>query len=300
MSGYSSKLLRVTLILPAGVFPGTSSNTLTLTGYRTLAHIKAAGGFSNTLDLTVYGMRQSDMNAVTILWGDATAAAMYGRPMVQVEASGDGGQSWCQVFEGNFVDGAPDYTAVPNVALRVLASIGYSAQIEAVPPTSYRGSTSVAAVATYIAGEMGFVLENNGVTGNLSTPYYPGTYMDQFRHLCQDMNLDFYFDGNAVLAICPKGKPRQGGSVPVFSPAMGNLVGFPTVQRFGVHADVLFTPALTIGNEFQIQGSIVPSANGTWFAGKMEHDLESLQPDGAWFTHIDCYRSAAQAAAAAG
>jgi hypothetical protein len=36
----------------------------------------------------------------------------------------------------------------------------------------------------------------------------------------------------------------------------------------------------------------------TWFAGAMTHDLESLQPDGAWFSHIDCYYGLADAAAA--
>jgi len=297
MTSYSQKLLRTTLILPAGNFPGTSSNTLTLVGYRTLASVHGAAGYPNTLNLTVYGMRQSDMNAVTILWSAATVTAVNARALVQIEASGDGGKTWCQVFEGTFIEAAPDYTNAPNVALRVLAATSYGMQIAPAPPTSYRGSISIVAVATYIAGEMGFTLENNGVTGNVSTPYYPGTYMDQFRHLCQDMNLDFYFDGNATLAICPKNQPRQGKGVPIFSPSSG-LIGFPTVQRFGIHADVIFTPALTIGAELQIQDSIVPSANGTWFAGVMTHDLESLQPDGAWFTHVDCYRSPAQATAA--
>jgi hypothetical protein len=299
VSSYSQKLLRATLILPAGTFPGTSSNTLTLAGYRMLASIKAAGCYANTLTLAIYGMRQADMNAVTILWGAATFVAMNARALVQLEASGDGGASWCQVFEGRFVEASPDYTNVPNAMLHVLAQTGYGAQIDIAPPTSYRGSISIAAVAAFIAGEMGFALENNGVTGNISTPYYPGTYMDQFRELCRHANLDFYFDGNATLAICPKNQPRQGKGVPVFSPTMGNLVGVPTVQRFGVHAEVIFTPALTIGAELQIQGSIVPSANGTWFAGAMTHDLESLQPDGAWFSRIDCYPSSAQAALAA-
>jgi hypothetical protein len=144
---------------------------------------------------------------------------------------------------------------------------------------------------------MGFTLEPNNVSGSLPTPYFPGTLMDQFKALCEHADLDFYFDGNNVLAICPKNQPRQGKPVPVFSPTSG-LVGFPTVQRFGIHADVIFTPALTIGSEFQIRDSIVPGANGPWFAVAMTHDLESLQPDGAWFSHIDCYYGPAQAAAA--
>lgn len=289
---YSSKLLRATLILPTANFPGTASNTLTLVGYRTLAHIEAAANFPNTLSLTIFGMRQADMNAVTILRQLAHPTAVNARAFVQLEASSDGGQSWCQVFEGNFIDAAPDYTDPPNVALKVLAMAAYGEQVPIAAPTSYPGMSpnapSIVSIAQYLATQMGFTLEPNGVTGSLSTPYFPGTLMDQFKALCQHANLDFYFDGNATLAITPKNQPRQGKAVPVFSASLGNLVGFPTVQRYGIHVDVLFTPALTLGANLQIEGSIVPGANGSWSAYKMEHDLESLQPDGAWFSHCDC------------
>lgn len=285
---YSQKSLRATLILPQTNFPGTSSNTLTLVGYRMLAAIEQGGGYPNTLTLTVFGMRQDDMNAVTVLWAGATATAVNAEALIQLEASSDG-VAWTQVFEGRFVEAAPDYTDAPNVHLHVLAQTGYGLQLQIAPPTSYRGATSIVEIAAYIAGEMGFTLQANGVTGSLSTPYYPGTYMDQFRQLCEHANLDFYFDGNNILAICPQGQPRQGlGAPPVFSPALNNLVGFPTVQRFGIHVDVLWTPAFTLGGLLQVAGSIVPGANGTWLGFKATHNLESLQPGGAWFSHIDC------------
>ena len=288
MNPYSQKLLRATLILPQANFPGTSSNTLTLVGYRMLAAIEQGGGYPNTLTLTVFGMRQDDMNAVTVLWAGATATAVNAEALIQLEASSDG-VAWTQLYEGRFVEAAPEYTDAPNVHLHVLAQTGYGLQLQIAPPTSYRGSASVAAIAAYIAGEMGFTLQANGVTGNLSTPYYPGTYMDQFRQLCEHANLDFYFDSNNILAICPRGQPRQGlGAPPVFSPQLNNLVGFPTVQRFGIHVDVLWTPPLTLGGLLEVAGSIVPGANGTWLGFKATHNLESLQPDGAWFSHIDC------------
>lgn len=289
---YSSKLLRATLVLPQGSFPGSasSSNTLTLVGYRMLAHIETASGYPTTLNLTVFGMRQDDMNQVTILWAGPNVTAIPAYPRIQLEASNDG-VAWTQVFEGRFVEAAPDYTDAPNAALKIQAMTGYGLQLQIAAPTSYPGirqyAPSVVSIAQYLAGQMGFKLENNGVTGSLSTPYFPGTYMDQFRELCKHANLDFYFDVNNVLAICPANTPRQNKAVPVFSPSSG-LVGFPTVQRNGIHADVLWTPALSIGGNIQIAGSLVPGANGTWFANKVAHDLESLQPDGAWFSHIDC------------
>lgn len=289
-NSYSSKLLRATLILPQGNFPGTASNTLMLVGYRMLAHIETASGYPATLNLTVFGMRQDDMNQVTILWAGPNTTAIPANPLIQLEASNDG-VAWTQVFEGRFVEAAPDYTAAPNVAMKILAATGYGPNLQIAPPTSYPGvsqyAPSIVSVAQYIVGQMGFKLEVNGVTGNLSTPYYPGTYMDQFRELCKHANLDYYFDVNNVIAICPANTPRQNKAVPLFTPQSG-LVGFPTVQRNGVHVDVLWTPALSIGGNLQIADSLVPGANGTWFANHAAHDLESLQPGGAWFSHIDC------------
>lgn len=287
MSGsYGKKLLRATLILPEANFPGTASNTLTLAGYRMSAIIQGAANYPYSLDLTVYGMRQSDMNAVTILWSGATPTAQNSKALVQLEASPDG-VAWTQVFEGTVLEAQPDYRSTPNVGLRLQSYTGNGAQIQVAAPTSYRGAASIAQIAQYLAKRMGFTLENNGVTGNLSTPYYPGTYMDQFRQLCEHANLDFYFDGNAVLAICPKNAPRKGKTVPVFSPSSG-LIGFPTIQRFGIHVDVIFTPALTLGGNIQIADSIVPSANGTWLPKMATHSLDCLMPGGAWFSSMDC------------
>jgi hypothetical protein len=78
--------------------------------------------------------------------------------------------------------------------------------------------------------------------------------------------------------------------VPVFTPASG-LVGFPTVQQYGIHCETIFTPALTLGGEIKIDQSIVPSANGTWQPYYVTHELESLMPGGAWFSSMDCKRS---------
>jgi hypothetical protein len=298
-SSYSAqKLLRATLILPQGNFPGassealelTGSNTLTLVGYRMSATIQTKANHPNSLDLMIYGMRQADMNAVTILWSASGFAltAQNAKALIQLEASPDG-VAWTQVFEGQFSQAAPDYSGAPNVGLRLQAWTGNGFQIAIAPATTYRGATSIASIAQYLAGKMGFAFENNGVTGNLSTPYYPGTYMGQFRELAKHANFDFYFDGNSTLAICPANEPRQGKPVPVFSPSSG-LVGFPTVQQYGISCDVLFTPALTTGATIQVAGSIVPSANGRWSVYSATHQLESLMPGGRWFSSLDCSR----------
>jgi hypothetical protein len=292
-NSYSQKLLRATLILPTANFPGTSSNTLTLVGYRMSAKIQGPAKLPNSLDLTIYGMQQADMNQVTILYSAATPTAVQSRALVNLEASPDG-TTWTQVFTGTFIQAQPDYRGIPNACLSAQAITGNGMQIAIAPPTSYPGAASIATIAQYLAGQMGFTLENNGVTGNLSTPYYPGTYMDQFRQLCTHANLDYYFDGNGTLAICPSGQSRQGKPVPVLTPSSG-LINRPTVGQYGIHVDALFTPALTLGGQFQISGSDVPGANGMWSPYSVMLDLESLMPGGSWFANMDC-RPATQVA----
>src|SRR6185437_9324858 len=105
---YASKLLRATLILPEGNFPGTSSNTLTLVGFRMSATIQGAATYPNQMELTIYGMQQADMNAVTILWDPLDATRTDAKAFVTLEASPDG-TAWTQVFEGTFIEAAPDY-----------------------------------------------------------------------------------------------------------------------------------------------------------------------------------------------
>lgn len=286
---YAQKLLRATLLLPESNFPGTTSNTLTLVGYRMSASITAASGYLSTLDIAIYGMRQADMDACTIIFSDATPQLVNTRAQILLEASPDGGKTWTQVFEGTFVEAQPDYSNIPAAGFRALAMTGAGMKYQIAQPTSYPGQTSIATIAQYLAGKMGFAFENNGVTGNLSTPYYPGTYMDQLQQLSKHANFDLYFDGNATLAICPKGKPRQGKAVPVFTPQSG-LIGFPTIGRFGPNVDVLFTPALTVGGNITIAGSQVPGTNGTWLPFSITHDLECLMPDGSWFSRLKCAR----------
>lgn len=293
MSSYSAKNLRATLILPTANFPGTSSNTLTLVGYRMSATIKVGSGYPNQLNLTIFGMRQADMNALTILWSGSGVTSQNAKAFVQLEASPDG-EAWTQVFDGVFLEAAPDYSDVPRACLRLQAMTGLGMQIEIAPATSYRGPTAIATIAQFLAGKMGFAFENNGVTGNLANPYYPGTYMDQFRELAEHVPFDFYFDGNNTLAICPRNQPRLNKPTPVFSPSSG-LIGFPRVQRFGVHVDVLFSPALAMGALLTVADSAVPGANGTWFASTATHNLESMMPGGAWFSSIDCVRVPAAA-----
>lgn len=296
MSSFTKKLLRASLTLPQGNFPGTSSNTLVVQGSRMSAQLSGAGNYTNQCDLRIYGMKQSDMNALTVLWGQGGNPQNVNAKAILVLESNDG-SGWLQVFEGQFFDAQPDYKSPPDVNLSITCMSGYGQQILTAPPSSFQGSVEAAGLAQQLAGQMGFAFENNGVTGTLSTPYYTGTLMDQFRELARDAKFDYYFDAKSKLCICPANQPRQGKNAVVISPTSG-LIGYVSLTRYGgVEFDALFQPAFELGSPVQIQGSDVPGTNGLWFPFKFAFDLESVKPGGKWFAHLECLPSPGVAAA---
>jgi hypothetical protein len=290
MGSFTNKLLRASLILPQGNFPGTSSNTLVLEGYRMSARLTGAGNYTNQCELSIYGMKQADMNAVTVLWGQGGNPQNINAKAILVLESNDG-SGYLQVFEGQFFDAQPDYKSLPDVNLHVTCMTGYGAQILPVQPSSFSGAVDVAGLAEQLAGQMGFAFEDNGVTGQLHTPYYAGTLMDQFRELARDANFDYYFDAKGTLIICPSNQPRQSQNAVVLSPTSG-LIGYVTLTRYGgVELDCLFSPAISLGSAVQVQGSQVPGTNGLWFPFKFVTELESIKPSGRWFSHLSCLPS---------
>jgi hypothetical protein len=289
MASLVNRLLRASLILPQGNFPGTSSNTLVLENFRMSARLTGAGNFTSECMLHVWGMKQADMNAVTVLFGqDGNPINMNPRALLVLEAKDSG--TYLQVFEGQFYEAQPDYRNVPDVALVVSAKTGAGQQYLAAKPTSIQGNADVAGLAQTLATQMGFAFENNGVNGTISGPYMGGTLMDQFRQLANDANFDFYFGPNGTLSICPKNQPRQGKRAVVISPTSG-LRGYVTLNRMGIEVDCLWNAAIENGSPIEIQNSEVPGTNGLWFPYKFTHELESVKPGGLWFSHLECMRA---------
>jgi hypothetical protein len=286
MSSFTQKQLRASLILPQGNFPGTNSNTLVLTGLRMSAQLEQVGRWTNSCDLRIWGMRQEDMSAVTVLFGQGGEVPSINVRALLILESNDG-SGWLQVFEGQFIEGGPDYSQPPDVCLHVMAMTGAGQQYLTAEPSSYRGAQNAAMLASSLASKMGFQFENNGVRATVNSPYLPGTLMDQFRALAEAAPFNYYFDAKATLIICPPNQPRQGKTPIPVNPQTG-LVGYPKRTRFGLELTVLFSPAIQPGWPIQVSGSTVRGANGAWFPYAANHDLESITPSGRWFSQLKC------------
>lgn len=320
-SSFARKQLRVTFVLSNGtVFAGTNANILVLTGLRMGCRIECSGFPAwPTMNLDVWGMRISDMNALSSLSLEVTGIT---RNTVLVEANSGDGSGWRAVYSGQIVTAAIDYTARPDVPLRVSAQVLFYDMVNPAKPTSYTSSVSAATVISNLAASIGCGFENNGVTTILpGSPYYPGTVVDQIRECALDAGIDVYVEPSSVsggvpglqssgvaistqtvIAICPKGAPRNLPSTFTLSPSTG-LDGYPSVDSRGyLNVTSLFNPAFRFGGPLKIAGSNVviegtgkdigtlnSRANGNWMIGTMYHQLDAEKYNGKWHSYMLLY-----------
>jgi len=252
-NSFANKQLRVTFTLTtnASFENSNGANTLVLSGLRMIAVVKGAGFPAwPEADLTVFGMKQSDMNALSSL---ATDLEQVTRNGVQIEANS--GNGWSTIFNGQIVSGAIDYSGAPDVSFKVQARALYLESLASSPAVSYPGPTDAAQMIANIAAKIGYAFENNGVTSQLSNPYCAGTVGDQLKQIVNAIGCQFFVEGN-MLAICPPGVARQQPSF-VLSPTSG-LVGYPIAEARGyINVRALFNTAFRFGGPVTISGSDV-------------------------------------------
>lgn len=280
---YVRRAINVTITLGTGQFGDTLGNTVTLTGLRVLASIAAAGGDAQgQLQLRIYGLPISMINQLTTIGPIATQIRSKNTVLV---AAGDVGSALTTVFEGTIDTAYGDFQGAPDVALNINALSALAAAVKPVGANSWKGSVDVAVIMETLADTMGFVFENNGVTAQLSNPYFPGTALAQVKACAKAANIRYSTD-LGTLAIWPKNGFREG-DIPIISKETG-MVGYPLFSSNGMSVHSIFIPNIKGGSKVTVQ-STLSVANGTWIVGNVVHNLESERPGGAWFTQLACY-----------
>ena len=274
---FTTKQISVTF-----AYSSASVGTLTFTGLRvSLIAANVGAGTVGQMEMAVYGLSLSHMNALTIL---ARQAGSYGTNTVTVTA-GEEGATLATVFTGTIFTAYADAKGMPQVAFRVSAYSVKLQDIKPAQPTSMAGSADVAQIAQQIAQQMGVSFENNGVNAKLSNPYLHGTALTQMRSLAQHAGMTWIADlDSPKIAMWPSGQSRQQGATLV-SPATG-MVGYPSYTSSGISVTTYFNPSLRFGTIATVQSDFTP-ARGQWTIYKVEHELESQIPRGKWFTHFE-------------
>lgn len=269
---------------PGGTSFGTSGeNTLRLKGLRISAKVVKAGGPSmGQMQATIYGMTRKSMDMLSTL---GMRIQFIPRNIVTLFA-GDVDGNMKMVFRGTITQAFADMNAAPEVGFQVQAQTGAEEAVLAIPPTSYQGGVDVADVMATLAEQMDLTFENNGVSVQITDPYFSGSARNQAEQAAAQAGISWVID-DGILAIWPKGKSRAGDRRFFLAPGTG-MIGYPAYTAQGILVKCLFNPAIRFGAEIEVDSSLKPAC-GVWAVYGIEHDLDAMVPNGRWQSSLQCF-----------
>lgn len=278
---FTHKHIDLTINLGTGQFGDTGANTVELKGLRMKAEIQDfCGPAMAQTQLMVFGLPMSMMNQLTTL--GAVNSAVNGKNSVQI-AIRDGTASPTTVYSGNIWKAWADFNQAPDAALNIMAVSGLTLSLKPVPAISYPGQADVGTIMQHIATTSGLAFLNYGVSVQLSNPYFSGAALTQIRECAQAADINFTID-NGSLEIWPKSGVRTPATVPLVSTKTG-MVGYPAFSSNEISLTTLYNPAIKVGVPIQVD-STLQVASGYWNVQQVTHSLESITPDGQWFTNV--------------
>ena len=266
-----------TLVSPKFAHNGKAEATFT--GLRCNVVIQKFGYVSQSpLSMRVFGLPLSVMNDIATLG----RLPLAGRNNTITVSAGDDEAGMSVVYTGTIQNAWADFQSAPDVALNIDGQIGLYAAQASTEATSYDGAADASVILSGLAVRMGRTFQNNGVTAQLSNPYFHGTLLDQLHSCVAAADVDFEDDGVTIF-IWPKNGSR-GGTPPLISPQTG-LVGYPTYNRNGIALLTLYNPLIGRGGLIKVESSLIP-ASGLWRVYSLTHTLDSETHNGPWFSYL--------------
>lgn len=255
-------------------------NQARATGLRVQANILYGyGAIMPTAQIRVYGLSMDKMmKLLRVRWN--TMNTLLNR--VKIEA-GDEGEKLATVFEGNITFAYPDFANAPDVSLVIESITGILEHAKPARPSAYKGQVDVADIVKDIVDDMGYQLENNGVSKIVENWTLTDTNVAKLRVLASGCGFDLYID-NGLVAITPKDGARNV-QVPVIKPTSG-MLGYPVPDLRGVSFKCLHDPLIRFGGIVKIRESLIEVCNGDWRIYGLRKSLEANQPNGNWFCEV--------------
>lgn len=286
MTQFTKKLLRFTFDLAGDkTFDNSGANRLTIEGLRASASISQSGGVNlGNAELAIYGMTLSQMNRLTTL---GQKVFFVRRNEVTVEAGDEKGMS--VIYTGVISDAFAEFS-FPNSVFRIVSTPGLDLAVQPIPPTTIKGSGDVATILSGLCQQARPPLHfsNNGVSQQLSNPYFPGTVLDQIHQVAEHAGIHHTIDTpTRTLVIWPKGSAR-GDLVPLISKDTG-MIGAPAFSSVGVYVTSVFNPSLLFGQKVMVKSILLPAASKEWNISALTHSLDTATPGGQWHTRFEGY-----------
>ena len=176
-----------------------------------------------------------------------------------------------QIYRGEITSAKADFNNSPDVEFIISSKSGSYPSVIPQSPIAVKGQQPAIEVIKQLASQIGYNVENNGVTTSISNMYIQGSPIQKIKTIANAINADLIIDDNTIV-ITPRGEPRKHTVTPVLS-AENGLIGYPTFTDEGLQVTCFFNPELQIGGTIKID-TIVPKAKGTWKITEFSHELE--------------------------
>ena len=285
----------------------TKGTSLSIRRHRVSCQIVSAGFITGSMcSLRIEGMTLSRMNELSQI---SIGLLAYSPNSVDVYA-GDYGTELPHIFSGNITTAFIDYTTAPNVGFVVQALATYNAALIEVPPISFPAGTPVATIMQTIARQADLSFVNHGVTAKMTgAVYYTQTASVQMAKCADAAGIDYHVGMN-TLSIWPRNVNADTNAAIVVSAARG-MIGYPSYTQGGVRLQTIFNPTLNFRDTIKLESDYAPAAwenrngqlnaltkdntryppsNGMWVIQTLQHDLQTEEPGGQWFSYIEAQR----------
>jgi hypothetical protein len=271
--------------LGKGSFGDAGADKVTFRGLRIFVEIEKVTNTPAVALVRIYGLSLSRINQLTkagLNWEGYDNSIL-------IEAGDKGGQLNA-IFQGQIFTAEPEFD-MPDTSLLIMANAGRSMQMKPVPPNTFKGGVSTEVIMSKMAQQAGCTLENNGVTAQHESPYFPGTIWSQLDLAARAANCFFFHDSiKKTIAIWPKTGSRSG-EVPLVASETG-AIGYPRFSATMITVKTLFNPKIQIGVPIEVRSQLT-AASGKWSVTLAGHSLASQMPNGQWETHATAVRAGA-------
>lgn len=284
---YVKRVLQAQFVLAQGGFAGTAPatmtfNTLLTKGLRMTAKAVNAGGAAmGELQLTVYGMRASEMNTLSTLGMRVQQVPIKNTVTL---LAGNAGGALSVAFQGGIQSAYADLSAQPEACFRVIAKSGLPQAVTAYQSTSYSGSADVADVLKTMATQNSLAFENNGVSVVIPNQHYYGSVRSQIESCCDAAGIGWSIDRNTLI-IWPRNGSRSGVVIRV-APDTG-MKNYPAYTAMGIRIEAIYNPAIRFQGKIEVESDLVPKS--LWTVYKLEYNLAAEVPKGPWVSVMECY-----------
>ncbi len=292
MSAFTEKGLRFLFQLEDGQTFVNQSTTLTQDKLWATLTSYAIVSMMPSVEVDIYGMSQSQMDALTALQFVNSTTIRIGRNKLIVYASNDVSSGvWTQIYGGTITNAYPDFSEMPNVKFHISSMGFYRESLTVISDTSYKGNVRVSAVAKAILAKLDTPYNLvNQVPSEIIIPkaiHLRGSPRAQLNDLGIIGGVRFTYENDNIF-MTPK--DMKGTGAVVWDVSIGNgLLDYPAYTVDGLYVKTLFDPGrYSIFKTNLAVNSSLKYARGIWTPYHVQVNLSTRAETASWQAVYQC------------